>query len=83
MAHEDEFARVAQAAADEAARHLRAAAGRQQRVEYKGAVDLVTETDRAVEALVVERLRHAFPDHLIVGEEGSSGRPPARPRAGQ
>ena len=30
---------------------------RQQRIEYKGAVDVVTETDRAVEALVVERLR--------------------------
>jgi myo-inositol-1(or 4)-monophosphatase len=80
---ENEFARVAAAAADEAARHLRNASGRQQRVEYKGAIDLVTETDRAVEALLVERLRRAFPDHLIVGEEGSAGRPLAHPRPGQ
>jgi myo-inositol-1(or 4)-monophosphatase len=79
----DEFARVAQAAAEEAARYLREAVGRRQRVEYKGAIDLVTEADRAVEALVVKRLRTAFPDHLIVGEESSSGRALARPHAGQ
>lgn len=83
MASQEELARVAHEAADEAARYLRTAVGAQQRIEYKGAVDLVTDTDRAVEALVVERLRRAFPDHLIVGEEGSVGQPPARPRAGQ
>src|SRR5262245_49352522 len=78
-----ELVRVAHQAADEAARYLRGAAGAQQRIEYKGAIDLVTDTDRAVEALVVERLRQAFPDHLIVGEEGSAGQTPPRPRAGQ
>jgi myo-inositol-1(or 4)-monophosphatase len=34
------------------------------------AVDVVTEADKAVEALIVERLLAAFPDHHIFGEEG-------------
>jgi myo-inositol-1(or 4)-monophosphatase len=40
------------------------------RVEYKGEVDLVTEADRASEALIVSRLNDYFPDHGIVAEEG-------------
>lgn len=34
--------------------------------------DLVTEYDRRAEALIVERLRAAFPTHGLVGEEGAS-----------
>jgi len=39
--------------------------------EYKGEVDLVTEADRASEALIVRRLGEAFPGHGVFGEEGS------------
>jgi myo-inositol-1(or 4)-monophosphatase len=39
--------------------------------EYKGDVDLVTEADRASERLIVERLRAAFPQHGVYGEEGT------------
>src|SRR5204863_446120 len=39
--------------------------------EYKGDVDLVTEADRATEALIRERLTKAFPEHGIYGEEGT------------
>ena len=39
--------------------------------EYKGDVDLVTEADRASEKLIVEKLRIAFPNHGIFGEEGT------------
>ena len=39
--------------------------------EYKGDVDLVTEADRASERLIVEQLRRAFPEHGILGEEGT------------
>lgn len=39
--------------------------------EYKGDVDLVTEADRASEKLIVERLRAAFPEHGVYGEEGT------------
>jgi len=38
--------------------------------ELKGDFDLVTEADRASEALIVERLHSHFPGHSIVGEEG-------------
>ncbi len=41
------------------------------RAEYKGEVDLVTEADRASEALIRERLTGAFPGHGIYGEEGT------------
>jgi len=54
------------------------------RVEYKsGAVDLVTDTDRDAEALVVDHLRRAFPDHVIVAEEASSGTTISGPTAEQ
>jgi myo-inositol-1(or 4)-monophosphatase len=37
--------------------------------ELKGEFDLVTEADRASEALIVERLRTHFPTHAIFAEE--------------
>ncbi len=39
--------------------------------EYKGDVDLVTEADRESERLIVERLHARWPDHAIMGEEGT------------
>jgi myo-inositol-1(or 4)-monophosphatase len=39
------------------------------RVKLKGAVNPVTETDTAAEALIIRRLREAFPDHRILAEE--------------
>ena len=41
------------------------------KIEYKGDVDLVTAADRASEALIAERLRARWPQHDIVGEEGT------------
>lgn len=38
----------------------------------KNKADPVTKTDRAVERLVKDELRAAFPDHGILGEEGTS-----------
>ncbi|MBX5490301.1 MAG: inositol monophosphatase [Chloroflexi bacterium] len=49
--------------------------GRVQAVELKGERDLVTAVDRAAEALIVEQIRSAFPDHTIVAEEGTGGSP--------
>ena len=74
---------VARAAVAAAGTQLRAAASRSRHIEYKGPVDLVTDTDRAVEALVVGQLRRAFPDHLIVAEEAASGAALERPRPEQ
>lgn len=40
-------------------------------VEYKGDADLVTQADRNSEKLIVERIRKLWPDHDLIGEEGS------------
>jgi myo-inositol-1(or 4)-monophosphatase len=42
-------------------------------VQFKGTVDLVTDADRASEALIANRIREAFPDHRLIGEEGARG----------
>jgi myo-inositol-1(or 4)-monophosphatase len=44
---------------------------RRVKVEYKGDVDLVTEADRASEALITRRIRERWPGHNIMGEEGT------------
>ncbi len=41
------------------------------KIEYKGDVDLVTIADRKSEALILERIRKQFPDHDVMGEEGT------------
>lgn len=68
-----DFEPVARAAVSQAGALLRARWRGSKTVQYKSAVDLVTETDREAEALIVGQLRHAFPDHLIVAEEASAG----------
>jgi myo-inositol-1(or 4)-monophosphatase len=40
-------------------------------IEYKGDVDLVTKADRASEKMIVERIRQQWPEHDLIGEEGS------------
>lgn len=41
----------------------------ERRFELKGEYDLVTATDRASEALILDRLRQHYPSHAIVAEE--------------
>jgi len=50
-------------------------------VRFKGAVNPVTETDTAAEALIITGLRSAFPDHRILAEEsgGDDWRAPGPP----
>lgn len=55
----------------ESATSLKSESERHVRIEYKGDVDLVTEADRRSEALIVERIRARWPDHDILGEEGT------------
>jgi myo-inositol-1(or 4)-monophosphatase len=74
---------AALASAESLARHagalLREASkyGTRHHIDYKGPINLVTETDRASEILIVAGLRSAFPEHGITGEEGSSFAPAA------
>jgi len=65
------FERVARAAVDEASAMLQATWRDAKTVEHKGAVDIVTDTDRAIEAAIIARLHHAFPDHVVIAEESS------------
>jgi len=59
---------------------IRAAWSKAKRIRYKGAVDLVTDTDREAEELIVDLIRRAFPEHLIIAEESSAGREIGKPR---
>jgi myo-inositol-1(or 4)-monophosphatase len=77
----DDIERVARAAVAEAGERLRAAWQGAKEIEHKGTLDLVTATDREVEALVANRLRQAFPSHVIIAEEASAASGPQRPRA--
>lgn len=49
-------------------------------IEHKGTIDLVTQADRTSEALIVERLGAAFPEHAILAEEGGGIARAGRPR---
>lgn len=51
---------------------LRAAQERERSVESKGHADVVTDADKASEALIVAAIREQFPDHAIVAEEGGA-----------
>ena len=66
-----EFLEVAVGIAREAGAILREGFAHPKKITYKGEVDLVTESDRRSEELVVARLKRHFPDHGIVAEEGS------------
>jgi myo-inositol-1(or 4)-monophosphatase len=68
------FVGVASEIAREAGALLKEFYERGVKTEYKGDVDLVTEADRASEALIKRRLADAFPEHGIYGEEGTRER---------
>ena len=63
---------VAISLAVDAGRLLRHNAGRAFDVQFKGEIDLVTEIDKAAEQLIGEGINGAFPDHAMLGEEGTS-----------
>jgi len=66
-----QYRREVEAIAREAGTLLMSYLARHIGFEYKGDVDLVTEADRASEKLIVERLRARWPEHGVVGEEGT------------
>jgi myo-inositol-1(or 4)-monophosphatase len=73
----DTFLSTAWEAANNAGTVIREAWGEAQEIEYKGAIDLVTPTDRASERRIIEVLRRRFPEHSMIAEEEtnlSSGR---------
>lgn len=67
------FLPVAVEAARRAGRLLQEEIGNARRIRRKRSViDLVTEMDQRSEALIVERLLGAFPDHAVLAEEGGA-----------
>lgn len=48
--------------------------GRRHQIEYKGAINLVTEVDRECEELIVQEIARRFPGDDILAEEGSGSR---------
>ena len=66
-----DFVPAAEAIAREAGELLMGYFARRVKIEYKGDVDLVTEADRASEALILDRLQARFPRHDVMGEEGT------------
>lgn len=60
--------------AREAGRHQLARLGAERHIEYKGAIDLVTEVDRECEQLICDELVRCFPGDGILAEERGMGR---------
>lgn len=66
-----EFVSAIEPIAREAGELLMSYFARHLKIEYKGEADVVTEADRASEALILDRLQARFPRHDVVGEEGA------------
>lgn len=67
-----ELLKIASTAARDAGKILRAGWGHPHTIEFKGAVNLVTEVDRASEALIMHQLRAATPGFDILAEESGA-----------
>ncbi|CAA0817987.1 Inositol-phosphate phosphatase [Striga hermonthica] len=65
----EEFLATAVDAAKKAGEIIRSGFYETKRVEHKGQVDLVTETDKACEELIFNVLKQTYPDHKFIGEE--------------
>jgi myo-inositol-1(or 4)-monophosphatase len=62
------------AIAREAGALLKEHFGREQQIDYKGRINLVTEMDRRSERLIIGRLNDAFPGDDVLAEEGGGDR---------
>src|ERR1700733_11350866 len=57
-------------AATEAGKFIKERLGHIKRIDYKSAFNIVTDVDKASEALILEILHSEFPNHTVVAEEG-------------
>lgn len=67
----DQIAVEAEQIIRQAGEMIRQAHQQTRHVMHKGEINLVTETDLAVEAYIVGELKQRYPDHAIVAEEGT------------
>ncbi|MFH1452712.1 MAG: inositol monophosphatase family protein [Armatimonadota bacterium] len=66
------FLKTAKDAALSAGEYLKGHFGKKHTVSYKGKIDLITEVDKKSEDIISKIIRREFPDHALVGEEGTS-----------
>eukprot|EP00249_Psilotum_nudum_P014925 c25071_g1_i1 orf=411-1496(-) len=64
-------------AAKKGAEVIMAAVDKPRVIGYKGTTDLVTDTDKLCEQVILAAVKKRFPDHLILGEEGGLTGDPA------
>jgi myo-inositol-1(or 4)-monophosphatase len=64
--------RIAEDAARRAGQLLAERFTGERTIEYKGGIDLVTDADRAAEALVLGVLRQHYPHHAVLAEESGA-----------
>ncbi|CAN6455425.1 unnamed protein product [Victoria cruziana] len=62
--------KVAETAAKAGAEVVMEAVSKPRNISYKGTTDLVTDTDKRSETIILDVVRKNFMDHLILGEEG-------------
>eukprot|EP01119_Soliformovum_irregulare_P023408 TRINITY_DN8164_c0_g1_i1.p1 TRINITY_DN8164_c0_g1~~TRINITY_DN8164_c0_g1_i1.p1 ORF type:complete len:271 (+),score=66.13 TRINITY_DN8164_c0_g1_i1:1-813(+) len=55
--------------AEEAGKFIQDAWGSRKDVQFKATTDLVTETDKKSEELIMSRIREKYPDHKFIAEE--------------
>lgn len=67
-----ELLHIATAAARAAGKILRDGWGKPHEIEFKGAINLVTEVDRAAEAVILEHFARATPEFDILAEESGA-----------
>ncbi len=67
-----EFLEIASDAARAAGKVMRDGWGKTHAIHFKGAINLVTEVDRAAEKIILEHLRAATPDFDILTEESGA-----------
>lgn len=65
----DHYLMIATETAQYAGKYVAQMAGKVSRVHYKSTTDIVTEVDLHSEKMIIERIRHAFPDHAMLTEE--------------
>lgn len=61
---------AAEAAARKAETVVRSKADQEREITFKGATDLVTDTDKESEKTLLAALNEKYPDHAVLGEEG-------------
>ncbi|MGC9469334.1 MAG: inositol monophosphatase family protein [Anaerolineae bacterium] len=72
MTRYERWLRVALKVAEEAGAYARQVWGQEHVVQRKGFRDIVTQTDIALEGMILDRLHCAFPDHAVTSEEAGA-----------